>query len=111
MATGILYFIVGNILAWFQYNSQFVWSWWADKAVLSSMIFSIPLGLCFWHAVKNIVIDTEQLWASKLIGFGVSNVIFAVLTYLFLKESIFEPKTMTCLILSCVIIAIQVFWK
>jgi hypothetical protein len=111
MATGILFFIIGNILAWFQYNSQFVWRWWADKPVLSSFIFAIPLGLCFWYAIRSIVSDVDNLWSSKLIGFGVSNVVFGVLTYFFLKESIFEPKTITCLFLSCAIIAIQVFWK
>ncbi len=111
MLKGILFFVIGNILAWFQYNSQFVWKWWQDKPLLSSIIFAIPLGLCFWHAVRSIMLSTGLLWSSKLIGFGVSNVIFGLLTYVFLKESILEPKTVVCLILSCIIIAIQIFWK
>ncbi len=108
---GILFFLVGNIFAWFQFNSQFVWDWWRDKALLSNFIFAIPMGLCFWHAVRHIVDATGLLWSSKLIGFGVGNVVFGVLTYALLRESVFAPKTLICLFLACVIIAIQIFWK
>jgi len=111
MAIGTLLFAVGNILAWFQFNSQFVWDWWKDRPILSNLIFAIPMGLCFWYAVKYIVEDAGLLWTSKLIGFGVSNVIFAILTYSFLKESILVPKTLICLLLSVIIIGIQIAWK
>jgi len=111
IALGILFFTIGNILAWFQYNSQFVWKWWENRPLLTNAIFAIPMGICFWHAIKNIFSATDQLWAAKLIGFGVSNVIFAIFTYLFLNESIFTPKTITCLFLASLIITIQIFWK
>tara|TARA_R110000751_G_scaffold266072_3_gene365127 strand:+ start:135 stop:470 length:336 start_codon:yes stop_codon:yes gene_type:complete len=111
MAAGILFFIVGNLIAWFQFNSQFVWSWWADKPLLSNLIFAIPMGVCFWHAIRHIVQDTGEMWPSKLIGFGVSNVIYGLLTYYFLKEGIFEAKTLISMILSVMIILIQIFWK
>ena len=62
-------------------------------------------------AAKNIVLSTNELWASKLIGFGVSNVVFAIMTYLFMKESIFTAKTMACLLLAAGIISIQILWK
>ena len=108
---GSLFFVVGNILAWFQFNSQFVWDCWKDRPILSNFIFAIPMGLCFWYAVKYIVEDTGQLWTSKLIGFGVGNIVFAIFTYIFLKESMFAPKTLICLFLSAIIISVQVFWK
>ena len=111
MLLGILFFLVGNILAWFQYNSQFVWEYWKDKIVLSNLLFAVPMGMCFWMAVKNIVASTNELWASKLVGFGVSNAVFAVMTYIFMKESIFTAKTMTCMILATAIIGIQIYWK
>ena len=111
MMTGMLFFLVGNVIAWFQFNSQFVWSWWKDKPLATNLIFAIPMGLCFWYAVKNIVLATDQLWSSKLIGFGVSNLVFGLLTYVFLKESAFTPKTMICLFLASLIIAIQMLWK
>ena len=111
MKYGILFFVAANILAWFQYNSQFVWEWWRDKPITSSVIFAIPVGLCFWHATKHIVGATGELWAGKLIGFGVSNFLFAIMTYVFLKESIFTTKTILCLSLATLIIVIQMFWK
>ena len=111
LAIGVLFFIIGNIIAWFQYNSQFVWEWWQDKPLITNMIYAIPTGLCFWHAVKNIKEATGELWTSKLVGFGVSNLIFAVLTYYILRETMFTPKTMVSLLLASLIIGIQVFWK
>tara|TARA_R100000152_G_C6737297_1_gene161367 strand:- start:268 stop:609 length:342 start_codon:yes stop_codon:yes gene_type:complete len=108
---GVMFFIVGNVLAWFQFNSQFVWDWWKDKPIIANLIFAIPMGFCFWYAVKNIVEETGLLWSSKIIGFGVGQVIFAVLTYALMKESIFTTKTLVCILLSIVIIWIQVAWK
>ena len=111
MTSGVLYFLLGNIIAWFQFNSQFVWEWWQDKPITTNLIFAVPMGICFWLAAKSIVGETGQLWSSKLIGFGVSQTVFPILTYVIMKESMFTPKTMTCVGLSFVIVAIQVFWK
>lgn len=111
IVAGVLFFLVGNIFAWFQFNSQFVWEWWRDKALLSNLLFAIPMGICFWYAIRHIVDATGLLWSSKLIGFGVGNVVFGILTYALLKESVLTPKTLICLFLACLIIAIQIFWK
>tara|TARA_B100000287_G_scaffold314169_1_gene297566 strand:- start:441 stop:785 length:345 start_codon:yes stop_codon:yes gene_type:complete len=108
---GIIFFVLGNVIAWFQFNSQFVWPWWEDKPLLSQLIFAVPMGLCFWYAIKNIVDHSGELWTSKLVGFGVSNVIFAIMTYALMKESMFTAKTMACLFLSSMIIGIQILWK
>tara|TARA_R110000824_G_scaffold5670_11_gene26168 strand:+ start:22822 stop:23157 length:336 start_codon:yes stop_codon:yes gene_type:complete len=111
MKNGILLLAIGNVLAWLQFNSQFVWDFWKDKPILSNVLFSIPMGLCFWYAIKSIVEDTGELWTSKLVGFGVSNVIFAIMTYALMKESMLTAKTLICLSLGMLIIAIQIFWK
>ena len=111
MFAGVMVFLLGNVLAWFQFNSQFVWPWWASRPMLSNIIFAVPMGLCFWYAIRHIVDATGLLWSSKLIGFGVSNMVFAILTSALLKESILVPKTMVCLVLSVAIITIQVMWK
>ena len=108
---GILFFLVGNVVAWFQFNGQFVWESWKDKPVLTTTLLGPVMGMCFWYAVKNIVEHTNELWSSKLIGFGVSNFVFAIMTYALLRESILTAKTMSCLFLAAIIIAIQIFWK
>jgi len=111
MAAGVLFFIAANILAWFQLNSQFAWHWWSDKPLVSSAIFSIPVSLFFWYAVKNTVAVSGSLWTTKLVGFGIGNIVFAILTWFFLKESILTPKALISLALASVIIAIQILWK
>ena len=108
---GLLFFLIGNIIAWVQFNGQFVWEYFKDKPFVSNLIFAIPMGMFFWYAVKNIVDATGQLWTSKLLGFGVSNIVFAVMTYIFMKESVFTLKTMTCMSLASLIIFIQLYWK
>ena len=111
LAIGILLFIVGNVFAWFQFNSQFVWEWWEDKPLVSNFLFAVPMCFCFWHAIRYIVLHSGELWTSKLIGFGVSNFVFAFFTYFLMKESMFTAKTMSCLALASAIIFIQIFWK
>ena len=111
MFYGILFFIVGNVIAWFQFNSQFVWPWWKDRPLTAQLIFAIPMGICFWHAAKHIVEDSGELWTSKLVGFSVSNLIFPILTYIFMKESMFTIKTMSCLFLGAIIVFIQIYFK
>ena len=108
---GLTFFLVGNIIAWFQYNNQFVWDWWKDKPIFTNLIFAPFVGMCFWYGTKNIVSVTNELWASKLLAFGVSNFVFAVMTYSLMKESMFTTKTLTCLALAGIIILIQLFWK
>ena len=71
----------------------------------------MPMSLCFWHAVKNIVLSTGHLWSSRLIGFGVSTVIFAILTFFIAKETMFTIKTMSSIALAGLIIFIQIYWK
>ena len=111
LALGLLFFVVGNIIAWFQFNAQFVWPWWKDRPFTAQFLFAIPMGLCFWYAIKNVVEYSGELWASKLIGFGAGNVVFAIMTYVLMRESMFTTKTMACLLLSSFIIGIQIFWK
>lgn len=104
-------FIAGHVCAWFQFNSQFVWDWWKERQILSISIYSLPVSFFFIMGTKYAVEATESLWSSRLIGYGIGIVIFSALTYLLMKESIFAPKTITCVILSIIIILIQVFWK
>ena len=111
MKLGIILFVLANILAWFQFNSQFVWKWFEDRPIMTNCIFAIPMGIIFWHAVKSVVNESGELWTSKLIGFGVGNIVFAILTWYFMKESILTPKTLMSMTLASAIIGIQVFWK
>lgn len=108
---GTLLFIAGQIVVWFQLNSQLVWEWWEDKPIITALIFSIPISIMFWYATKNIYAETGSAWASRYVGFATSYLTFPLLTWWFLQESMFTPKTLICTALAMVIMGVQVFWK
>ena len=51
-----------------------------------------------------------MLWPGRLISFGGGIIVFTVLTYIIMGESI-TLKTIISLILACILVSIQVFWK
>ena len=104
-------FTLGHISAWFQFNSQFIWDWWKERHILSILIYSLPTSFFFILGTKHAVEMTDSVWSSRLIGYGIGIIIFSILAYVMLRESVFAPKTLTCIILSIIIILIQVFWK
>ena len=107
----IVLFIIANILTWFQVNSQFLWTWWKERPFMTVLIYSIPTSLSFFYAWKfSVEAMGDKLWPAKMIGFGVSTIVFTGLTYIMLEEGLSE-KTLVCLFLSILIILIQVLWK
>ena len=110
LAIGILLFIVGNIFAWFQFNSQFVWEWWRDRPFTTVFIYAIPTALCYLYGAKYAYMDTGEAWAGRLLAFGASYLVFPLLTWWLLKERMFTPKTLTCVILSVMIMVVQFTW-
>lgn len=108
---GFLLFTAAQTVAWYQLNSQFVWEYWKDKALLSALLFATPISLLFWYGTKTVYDTTEALWTCRFLAFSSGMIVFTILTWFHLNESIFTLKTTLCLALSCIIIAIQVFMK
>ena len=106
---GIMLFMAGQIAGWFQLNSQYIWKWWEDKPVLAAFVFGVPTSMLFWYAWRMIAGATESVWAARFIGSGTGFLIFPVLTWFCLGESMFTVKTMSCLFLSIIIILIQIY--
>jgi len=111
LIVGFVLFVIAQTVAWYQLNSQFVWEYWKDKAILASLIFSIPVSLLFWYGTKNVYDASEALWTCRFLAFSSGMIVFPVLTWIHLHESPFSLKTMLCLVLACVIVAIQVVMK
>jgi hypothetical protein len=111
LAWGTILFVLGQIIVWFQLNSQLVWEWWEDKPVLTALIFSMPISIMFWYGTKVIYAETGSAWASRYVGFATSYLTFPLLTWWFLQESMFTPKTLVCTALAILIMCVQVFWK
>ncbi len=106
----IALFIIGNILAWFQANSQFVWKWWYEHPVTTVLIYSIPTSLAFYFGWRYAVESTGSLWSARMLGFGVATIIFGALSYTVMNEGL-SVKNGLCLVLSITIILIQLLWK
>ena len=101
----------GHILAWYGTYSIFVWKWCQENINLLPFIFAIPTQFFFLYGMKFAVEELEEVWGARLIGFGLSYLIFPLLTYYYFGENMFAPKTLICVGLSFAIVGIQVFWK
>ena len=108
---GFLCALLGHTGVWYCYNSQLVWSWWADKVLLPNVIFGIPAGVAFWYSTKYLMVETNALWSVRFLAFAASYFIFPVLTWFHLGESAFTVKTIACTVLALLMISIQVFVK
>ena len=107
----MLFYFIANIFAWFSINLQFVNDWWKDKEILSAALFSFPVMYLYILGTRSVMQETGLLWTSKLIGYGVSNAVFAFFTWMLMNEGMLNPKTLSCFLLSILIIFIQIYWK
>ena len=105
-----LFFVGGHTLGWFQVNSQFVWEWWRQRPITTVCIYAIPTALCYLYGARYAYMDTGEAWAGRFLAFAASYLVFPVLTWWLLKESMFTTKTMVCVLLSFLIIGVQFFW-
>ena len=109
LVTGVLLFFVGQIMGWFQLNSQYLSDWWKDKPILAACVIGVPTSIAFWYAWRMIVEATGSVWSARFIGSSTGLIIFPILTWFLLGESMFTTKTMICLGLAVLIILIQLF--
>ena len=107
---GFLYFIIGQVLIWFQSHLQFFNNWSKDNPFIIS-IAGIGVSYVSILATKHLAEAYDGLvWPSRLIGFGIGIVIFSGLTWWLLGEKI-EMKSAICVILAFCILLIQLYWK
>ena len=108
---GILCFVFGQTLIWYQTNGQFVWKWAREHPAIMAALFCFPISYSFIYGTKYIVEHFDGiLWPGRLIGFGIGTISFAILTYAYLGEGI-TAKTAVSLILAITLVSIQIFWK
>ena len=107
---GIVLFFLGQSLGWFQLNSQYISEFWKNKPILSSIVIGVPTSICFWYAWRMVVDYTESAWSARFIASSTGLIIFPVLTWSLLGESMFTAKTIVCLTLAVIIMLIQVFY-
>ena len=75
------------------------------------LLMGIPISFMYMLSMKYFVEAFDgQLWPSRLIGFGIGVMVFTVMSSMLFKEP-FTPKTIVCLGLGFLIVALQIFWK
>jgi multidrug transporter EmrE-like cation transporter len=107
---GMLLMLLAQILTFYQLQGQLKYQWFKDNYWVI-VLMGIPISMMYMESVRQIITHYGGLlWPSRLIGFGIGVVVFAILSQLLFGENL-TKKTMVCLILSGVIILIQIFWK
>ena len=101
-----------HVCVWFSVNSQFVNDAWKEKSFFIMMLLAVPISVIgYWASRLGYHELNDSAWSVRFIGFGVSYLVFPVLTWMLLNESMFTAKTMVCIVLSIVIMCIQIFWN
>lgn len=106
---GALLFTLMHVLVWWGTNAQFIEGWDKKQALTLSLALAVPITLVAFYASRftyNAL--NEQAWSVRFLGFGISYLVFPILTWHFLGESMFTAKTLACIFLSCLIIYIQI---
>lgn len=105
-----LLFVVIHVLVWFSTNSQFTSiEILSNNAVMINLVLAIPISLVGFYASKTGYEWSGSIWAVRFLAFGTSYLVFPVLTWALLGESMFQAKTLVCIALSVAIILVQFF--
>ena len=110
LISGILLFLLGQILVWYQVNGQFISDWIKQHPLVMSLM-GIPVSLTYIYATQHLVeAFNGDLWPQRLIGFAMGMFAFSFLTWFHLNQAI-TLKTAVTLALATAIVVIQVVWK
>ena len=108
LSVGIILFVMMHVCVWWSTNAQFIEGWSKASALTLSMCLAVPITLFAFYASRmSYEALDSQVWSVRFIGFGISYLVFPILTWYFLNESMLTVKTLLCIFLSVLIIYIQ----
>ena len=108
---GLGLMLVAQIITWFGTNAQFMWPWFKQHIFISSLVFGATSCYFFILATEHCILYfNNNLWPVRIISFCVGIVSFAFLSSIIMNEHL-TAKTIICLLLSFLIMAIQILWK
>lgn len=113
LLSGLSLMLVMHTCIWFSTNLQLMSNpVWKERGLILAIVLAIPISLLAFYSTRLLYDGLNgTAWGVRLAAFGMSYVTFPVLTWLLLHESMFTPKTMTCIFLSLLIVLIQIFWR
>ena len=107
---GVLFYILGQAMTYYQLNGQFIWPWFKRNPFLLALL-GIPISLIFIAATKHTVEAFGGLmWPQRFIGFASGILIYAWGTSYYFGQPI-DTKTAISLCLALLLICVQIFWK
>ena len=110
LLAGVFLFSLVHVFVWFGTNLQLVERFSSVNTLALSIALAIPTSLCAYYGTRLAYSAlSESLWSVRFIAFGVSYLVFPILTWSMLGESMFTVKTLSCIFLSLLIVFIQVF--
>ena len=102
-----LFFLLTQVIIWYQLNSQLVWKWAEGyKSMLWMSLLGIPISILMWLCTKWGYVGFGNLWAVRFMGFATSMLIFPIMTYWYLVEPM-TLKVWVSLILALIIMLLQ----
>jgi len=100
---------VSQVIVYLQLQGQF-FSTWIKTHPLTVSLLGIPISLILIEYTKRSAMYFQgEVWPGRLIGYAVGIIVFTILSYTIFNEPL-STKTIICLILSSIIVAIQVFF-
>lgn len=107
---GAIYGLIAQIITFIQLQGNIKWGLLSKYPILT-LLASIPMAYLFMKSVEHFVkAYGGEIWPSRLIGFAIGIIVFTLMSIIMFKEPI-SAKTLVCLILSCAILGVQIFWK
>jgi hypothetical protein len=107
---GFIFGLMAQIITFLQLQGQLKIEWLKNN-MWFGVLMGMPISFLFMVSVKNFVGAFDgQIWPSRLIGFGIGVVTFAIMSHYMFREPM-TPKTLICLGLGTLIILIQILWK
>jgi len=111
LLAGMLLFLAGQTLIWFQTNGQFINVFAKKNPLILSIVGGTIISYMFIKATALIAGYYDgALWPGRFIGFSMGISSFAFLTWYFMGEGI-NLKTWVSLGLALTLICVQLFWK
>lgn len=110
LLVGIVYGFIAQVITFFQLQGNIKWNLYTKYPILT-LALSVPISWCFIKSVESFVLAFDgEIWPSRLIGFAIGIIVFALMSMALFKEPI-NMKTLICLVLACCILGVQIFWK
>lgn len=107
---GVLFSIIGQILAFFQLQGPIKYDLLKNNTWIP-VLMGIPISYVFIISINHLIqAYNGELWPSRIIGFSIGTIMYGIMAKMLFDERI-SQKTGVCLFLAVLIVIIQVFWK